>query len=55
MSLLKQSFKTIESVFVLPYGSKMFTLRLYMLYSTFDKRTMKTEVNISIFKIHLVV
>lgn len=55
MSLLKQSFKTIGSVFVLPYGLKMFTLGLYMLYSTFDKHTIKTKVNISIFEIHLVI
>lgn len=55
MFLLKQSFKTIGLVLVLSYVPKMFTLDLYILYSTFDKRTIMTKVNISIFKIHLVI
>lgn len=55
MSLLKQSFKTIGSLFVFPCGSEMFTLCLYMLYSTFDKHTIKTEVSRSIFKMPLVI
>lgn len=51
---LKQNFKTIGPVFVLPYVSKMFTLCLYVLHSVFDKQTIKPEVNISVFKIPLV-
>lgn len=42
---LKQSCKTLGWVFVLPYGSEItFTLHLYVLYSTPDKHTVKTEL-----------
>lgn len=55
MSVLNQGFKTIGSVFVLPCGSKTFSLHLSRFYSTFDKHTMKAEVNRSIFKIPLII
>ena len=55
MSVLNQGFETIGSIFVLPCGSKIFSLRLYRFYSTLDKHTIKAEVNISIFKIYLII
>jgi len=55
VSVLNQGLKTIGSIFVLPCGSKIFSLHLYRFYSTFDKHTIKAEVNISIFKINLII
>lgn len=55
MSVLNRGFKAIGSIFGLPCGSKIFSLHLSRFYSTFDKQTIMAEVNISIFKIYVII
>lgn len=55
MPVLNRGFKAVGSIFGLPYGSKIFSLHLPRFYSTFDKQTIMAGVNISIFKIHVII